>query len=84
MDKKYTSGNTTITKGDFECLPLPLNTDGVTDEQMQEIADCVEREMKPWYDWRKDGLVTEDEVADKRDELMETFALAYMTYRAEE
>ena len=80
MDKKYTSGNTTITKGDLECLPLPLNTDGVTDEQMQNIADRVEREMEEWYGWFNDGLVTDDEVEDKRDELIERFALGCMSY----
>jgi hypothetical protein len=32
---------------------------------MQRIADNVELEMKDWYDWLKDGDITNDMVEDK-------------------
>jgi hypothetical protein len=52
-------GKSLITRELFEGLPCPICTDGITDKQMQELADSVEAEVRDMY----------PEVADKMFEL---------------
>ena len=52
-------GKSLITRELFEGLPSPICTDGITDKQMQELADSVEAEVRDRY----------PEVADKMFEL---------------
>ena len=52
-------GASEITRELFEGLPSPICTDGITDKQMQELADSVEEEVRDRY----------PEVADKMFEL---------------
>ena len=52
-------GASEITRELFEGLPSPICTDGITDKQMQELADEVEAEVRDRY----------PEVADKMFEL---------------
>lgn len=53
-------GKSGISREYFERLPYyPICTDGVTDEQMQELADSVEAEVRDCY----------PEIADKMFEL---------------
>ena len=52
-------GKSLITRELFEELPCPICTDGITDKQMQEMADSVEAEVRDMY----------PEVADKMFEL---------------
>ena len=52
-------GASEITRELFEGLPCPICTDGITDKQMQELADSVEAEVRDRY----------PEVADKMFEL---------------
>lgn len=58
FSKEFISGNTIISRELLESLPCPFKTDDVSDETMQGIADIVEAEMKPWYDWKRDGSIT--------------------------
>lgn len=57
MTKSF--GKSLITRELFEELPCPIRTEGITDKQMQELADSVEEEMRYSY----------PEVADKMFEL---------------
>lgn len=52
-------GKSLITRELFEGLPCPICTDGITDKQMQKLADSVEAEVRDRY----------PEVADKMFEL---------------
>jgi hypothetical protein len=52
-------GASEITRELFEGLPSPICTDGITDKQMQTLADSVEAEVRDRY----------PEVADKMFEL---------------
>ena len=52
-------GASGITRELFEGLPCPICTDGVTDKQMQELADNADAEVRDRY----------PEVADKMFEL---------------
>ena len=54
-----TFGASEITRELFEGLPSPICTDGITDKQMQTLADEVEAEVRDRY----------PEVADKMFEL---------------
>ena len=42
-------GASEITRELFEGLPSPICTDGITDKQMQELADSVEAEVRDRY-----------------------------------
>ena len=57
MNKAF--GKSLITRELFEGLPCPICTDGITDKQMQEMADSVEAEVRDEF----------PEVADKMFEL---------------
>ena len=57
MNKAF--GASEITRELFEGMSCPICTDGITDEQMQELADSVEAEVRDRY----------PEVADKMFEL---------------
>lgn len=58
--KEFTCGETTITREDYECMPSPMNTSALTDEDMQKVADAIEYEMSEWYEWRNNGDITQD------------------------
>ena len=58
-DLTKTFGVSGISRELLEGLPCPICTDGVTDEQMQELADSVEAEVRDRY----------PEIADKMFEL---------------
>lgn len=47
MDKPF--GKSEITRRLFEGLPCPICTTGLSDDQMQELADAVENEVKAEY-----------------------------------
>lgn len=75
-------GKSLITRELFEGLPSPICTDGITDKQMQTLADSVEAEVRDEF----------PEVADKMFELWgnplrtdeEQDFLDFECYRAEE
>ena len=58
-DLTKTFGVSEISRELLESLPCSICTDGVTDEQMQELADSVEAEVRERY----------TEIADKMFEL---------------
>ena len=47
MNKTF--GKSQINRMLFESLPCPICTDNITDEQMQELAEFVEREVRNEY-----------------------------------
>ena len=63
-------GKSLITRELFEGLPSPICTDGITDKQMQELADSVEEEVRDRYPevadrmfelWAKEEELTDEE-----------------------
>ena len=63
-------GASEITRELFEGLPSPICTDGITDKQMQELADEVEAEVRDRYPevadkmfelWKKEEELTDEE-----------------------
>ena len=63
-------GKSLITRELFEELPSPICTDGITDKQMQELADSVEAEVRDRYPevadkmfelWKKEEELTDEE-----------------------
>lgn len=67
FDKKF--GKSGITRRLFEELPCPICTTDLTDDQMQELADFVEREVCEEYPevadrmfelWKKEELSEEE------------------------
>lgn len=81
MEKEFTCGNTTITRGDYENMPCPMNTSSLTDEDMQELADRIEYEMSEYQELLKDKTITEDEYETQWWRVMEDLALDFgMTY----
>ena len=64
-------GASEITRELFEGLPCPICTDGITDKQMQELADSVEAEVRDRYPevadkmfelWKKEEELTDEEM----------------------
>lgn len=67
MDKKF--GKSALTRRVLEELPNPICSAGLSDFQMQELADCVESEIISEYPevsyamfqiWRKEHQTDED------------------------
>lgn len=67
MDKKF--GKSALTRRQLEELPHPICSAGLSDLQMQELADCVESEVISEYPdvsyamfqiWRKEHQTDED------------------------
>jgi hypothetical protein len=65
-----TFGTSEITRELLEGLPCPIRTDGITDKQMQEMADSVEDEMRYSYPkvadkmfelWKKEKRTDEEQ-----------------------
>lgn len=59
----------------LEGLPCPFCTDNVTDETLDDISEELELEMKPWYEWKRNGDVTADKVEEKWWEELENIAV---------
>lgn len=45
-NKKFTCGDSSITRGELESLPCPFCTDGVNDETMQNIISLTDNATK--------------------------------------
>lgn len=67
MDKKF--GKSALTRRMLEELPHPICSAGLTDIQMEELADCVDNEVIEKYPevayamfqiWRKEHQTDED------------------------
>lgn len=78
-----TFGVSEISRELLEGLPCPICTDGVTDEQMQKLADSVEAEVRDRYPEIADKMF---ELWKKGDEMSyEELELLYCEYfRADE
>ena len=78
-----TFGVSEISRELLEGLPCPICTDGVTDEQMQELADSVEAEVRDRYPEIADKMF---ELWKKGDEMSyeELELLYYEYFRADE
>jgi hypothetical protein len=76
-------GKSLITRELFEGLPSPICTDGITDKQMQELADSVEAEVRDRYPEVADKMfelwAKEEERTDEEQDFLE-----FECYRAEE
>ena len=75
-------GKSLITRELFEGLPSPICTDGITDKQMQELADSVEEEVRDRYPDVADQMfelwMQEERTDDEQD------FLDFECYQAEE
>lgn len=56
--KEFSCGKTTISRDLLETLPNPFDTENVSDKTMQDIANEVENEMKDFYKWENEGLLS--------------------------
>jgi ribosome assembly protein YihI (activator of Der GTPase) len=68
MNKPF--GMTAITRQDLEDMPCPIMASELTDEQMQELANIVEMEVRDRYPevadkmfelWKKEEELTDEE-----------------------
>lgn len=60
LEKEFVvEGKRTICRGDYESLPLPMKAYDWTDEQMQELAEYIGREI---------GIPTDETYNTKSDE----------------
>lgn len=84
-EKEFTSGNTTITRCDYEDMPSPMNTSSLSDDEMQRLAESIEQEMERWKEWLDNGDVNQDQYDEAWWESMEHLGLAFgMTYYEDE
>lgn len=84
-EKEFTCGKTTITRGDYEGLPLPMKTLSLSDNDMSKLAESIEHQMKSYQDWVKDGVMSEEDYQDRWWGVMEDCGLKFgMTYYDEE
>ena len=84
-EKEFTSGNTTITRCDYEDMPSPMNTSSLSDDDMQRLAEAIETEMDRWQEWLDNGDVNQDQYDEAWWESMEHLGLAFgMTYYEDE
>ena len=83
--KEFTCGETTISREDYECMPSPMNTSALTDEDMQKLADAIEYEMQRWQEWLDNGDINQDQYNEHWWEVMETLGCNFgMTYYEDE
>jgi hypothetical protein len=83
--KEFTSGNTTITRCDYEEMPSPMNTSSLTDDDMQRLAEAIEQEMERWKEWLDNGDVNQDQYDEAWWKSMEDLGYAFgMTYYEDE
>lgn len=79
--KEFTSGNTSITRCDYEDMPSPMNTSSLSDDEMQRLADAIETEMESWKEWLDNGNINQDKYDEKWWESMGYLGMAFgMTY----
>ena len=84
-EKEFISGNTTITRCDYEDMPVPMNTSSLSDDEMQRLAEAIEEEMERWQEWLDNGDVNQDQYDEAWWESMEHLGLAFgMTYYEDE
>lgn len=83
--KEFTSGNTSITRYDYEGMFCPLNTSTLSDDEMQRLADAIETEMERWYKWLINGDINQDQYDEQWWKSMEELGRAFgMTYYEDE
>lgn len=83
--KEFTSGNTSITRCDYEDMPSPMNTSSLSDDDMQRLADAIETEMERWYEWLINGDINQDQYDEAWWKSMEELGCAFgMTYYEDE
>lgn len=58
--KEFTCGNTTIAREDYECMPFPMDTSSLSDDDMQKLAEAIEYEMSRWKEWLDNGDISQD------------------------
>lgn len=58
--KEFTCGNTTISREDYECMPIPMDTSSLSDDDMQRLAEAIEYEMSRWKEWLDNGDISQD------------------------
>ena len=84
-ETEFTSGNTTITRCDYEDMPSPMNTSSLSDDEMQRLAEAIETEMSRWQEWLDNGDVNQDQYDEAWWESMEHLGCAFgMTYYEDE
>lgn len=84
-EKEFICGNTTITRAEYENMPIPMNTSSLTDEDMQELAERIEYEMSEWQDWLEQGDVTQERYDEQWWSIMEELGVAFgITYYEDE
>lgn len=84
-DKEFTYGNITISRNDYECMPCPMNTSSLNDEEMYQLAKAIYSEMDRWNDWLNNGDINQDQYDEQWWKSMEYLGLMFgMTYYEDE
>lgn len=86
MTKEFSTNfqNFTITRGDYESMPCPMNTSKFDDDKMQKLADLIGEELKQ-YRFDEQSPYYKDDVDDAFWKEMEDCAVEMgMTYYEDE
>lgn len=79
--KEFTCGNTTISREDYECMPCPMDTSSLNDDDMQRLAEAIEYEMCRWKEWLNNGDISQDKYDQQWWVIMEELGITFgMTY----
>ena len=80
-NKEFSYGNITITRNDYECMPCPMNTSSLSDEDMYRLAKAINDEMDRWQEWLNNRDVNQDQYDEQLWESMEHLGFMFgMTY----
>lgn len=81
IEKIFTCGNTTISREDYECMPMPMDTSSLSDDDMQRLAEAIEYEMSRWKEWLDNGDISQDKYDQQWWRIFEECGLNFgMTY----
>ena len=76
-EKEFVCGKTTISRKLLETLSEPFNTENASDKTMQEIADNIEKEMKDFYEWEANGMLSTTMLKKKWYGVLKSSAIRY-------
>lgn len=81
LERIFSCGNTIISRDDYECLPSPMDTSSLSDDDMQKLAEAIEYEMSRWKEWLDNGDISQDKYDQQWWVIMEELGYNFgMTY----
>lgn len=73
--KEFRCGNTVLTRGDFETMPVSMDTYDFTDRDMQQLVEQIEKIAIK--NFGKNYTITDDSIASKWYSIVEANAFYY-------